>query len=84
MPALMSEMRADLTDNPVSREFVVLRRAWAYWASGHELVYYYDDHEELDNKLRILLNYGLIQDITHTNVGKFVLTEELVDNLTIQ
>jgi len=36
MPALIAEMRADLTENPLRREFVVLKKAWSYWAKGNE------------------------------------------------
>ena len=76
MPDLLAEMRKDLTEYPLSREFVVLEKGWTYWASGHELVYYFEDHLELENKLRILLNYGLIQDVTHTNVSRYIISEE--------
>ena len=76
MPDLLAEMRKDLTDYPLSREFVVLEKGWTYCASGHELVYYFEDHPELENKLRILLNYGLIQDVTHTNVSRYIISEE--------
>jgi len=76
MPDLLAEMRNDLTEYPLSREFVVLEKVWTYWASGHELVYYFEDHPELENKLRILLNYGLIQDVTHTNVSRYIISEE--------
>ncbi len=76
IPDLLAEMRKDLTENPLSREFVVLKKGWSYWASGHELVYYFEDHPQLENKLRILLNNGLIQDVTHTNVSRYVLSEK--------
>jgi hypothetical protein len=76
MPDLLAEIRKDLTEYPLSREFVVLKKGWTYWASGHELVYYFEDHPELENKLRILLNYGLIQDVTHTNVSRYIISEE--------
>ena len=76
MPDLLAEMRKDLTEYPLSREFVVLEKGWTYWASGHELVYYFEDHPELENKLRSLLNYGLIQDVTHTNVSRYIISEE--------
>ena len=76
MPDLLAEMRKDLTEYPLSREFVVLKKGWSYWASGHELAYYFEDHPELENKLRILLNHGLIQDVTHTNVSRYVISEK--------
>lgn len=75
MPDILNEMREDLTKYPLSREFVILEKRWTYCASGHELVYYFEDHPELENKLRILLNHGLIQDITHTNVARYVISE---------
>ena len=74
-------MRNDLTENPLSREFVVLKKGWSYNASGHELAYYFEDHPQLENKLRILLNHGLIQDITHTNVSRYVISEKLAKHL---
>lgn len=82
MPELISEMRKDLTSNPLSREFVILKKSWSYWAKGYELVYYFDDHPDLENKLRILQNYGLIQDITYNNVTRYIITEELASYLT--
>ena len=81
MPDLLAEMRKDLTENPLSREFVVLKKGWSYCASGHELVYYFEDHPQLENKLRILLNHGLIQDVTHTNVSRYVISEKFAKHL---
>ena len=84
MPDLLSEMRDDLGNDPLSREFIVMRRSQSYWPDGQEdvLVYYYDDHQNLDNKIRVLENYGLIQDITQTNVGRFLISEKLADYLS--
>jgi hypothetical protein len=65
MPALIAEMRADLRENPLRREFVVLKKAWSYWGKGNELVYFYDDHEELDSQLQVLASLGLIREITY-------------------
>ena len=81
MPELLSEMRQKLTNNPLNREFVVLKREWCYNASGPYVAYYYNDHLDLDSKLRILLNLGLIEDITHTNTKRFTITEGFVDYL---
>ncbi len=81
MPGLGAEMRQDLAGHPLKREFVVLKRSWSYWAKGNELVYYYDDHPDLDDKLRILENEGLVQEITYNNTKRFVLSEELADYL---
>jgi len=75
MPDLLDEMRKDFGARPLSREFVVLKKGWSYWPSGHELCYYYEDHEELEGKLRILQNYALIREVTYTNVKRYVFAE---------
>src|SRR2546427_2219489 len=36
MPALLAEMRQDLTAHPLRREFVRLKRSGRYWAKGHQ------------------------------------------------
>lgn len=79
MPDLIGEMRIDLASNPLSREFVILRKSRVYNAGPGSaiLVYYLDDHPDLDNKLHILENYALIQDITYNNTKRYVMTEEL-------
>jgi hypothetical protein len=77
MPDLLDEIRKDLEVRPLSREFAVLQKAWSYWPGGNELSYYYEDHPELDNKLRILQNYGLIHEITFTNVKRYIFSEAL-------
>lgn len=82
MPALLEEMREDLRNHPTSREFVVLKRGWVYNSSGFYLAYYLDEHEDLEAKLQVLANLGLIQEITYNNVRRFVFQEEFVDYLT--
>lgn len=81
MPALLAEMRDDLVVHPLRREFVVIQRSWLYWAKGNELFYFYDDHPDLDDKLLILENEGLIRNITYNDTKRYVLTEELADYL---
>ncbi len=81
MPALLAEMRQDVSAHPLAREFVVIKRNWVYLAKGNELVYYYDDHPDLDDKLRILENERLVQDITYNKAKRYVLTERLAEYL---
>lgn len=47
MGELLAEMRADQANDPLSREFVVLKRNWSYWPPGDEIAYYLDDHPKL-------------------------------------
>jgi hypothetical protein len=84
MPDMFNEMRNDLTTHPLSREFVILKKSWTYLAKGNELVYYFEDHPELENKLLILENHGLIREITYSNVSRYIMSEELANYLTRQ
>lgn len=83
VPALLSEMRQDLETHPLRREFVILKRNWSYWAKGNELFYFYDDHDALDDKLRLLQNVGLIQDITYNNTKRYIISEQLAEYLGV-
>ena len=82
MPKLLAEMRQDLAANPLAREFVVLKRSWLYWAKGHELAYYLDDHPELPNQLHILAAKGLVEEITYSNTERYLISERLAAYLS--
>jgi hypothetical protein len=78
MPALLSEMRADLNECPLRREMVVLKRSFGYESgSGNELRYFIDDHPDLLSQLQILANHQLVKDITYNNVTRYVMSEDL-------
>jgi hypothetical protein len=80
MPDLLSEMKTDLLNNPLSREFILLKHGWVY--SGDEvLVYYFEDHNDLHSKIQILKNLGLVYEIIYNNVERFTISEELADFL---
>jgi ABC-type Zn uptake system ZnuABC Zn-binding protein ZnuA len=81
MPKLLTEMREDLAKYPLKREFVVLKKAWSYWAKGNELFYFYDDHPELDEMLQILENLSLVREITYNNTKRYIITEHFADYL---
>lgn len=84
IPALLAEMRKDLVQHPFAREIVILTKTCVYNASPHKttLIYYFEDHSDLRNKLRILENHGLIHDITYNNTERFVMAEGLAAYLT--
>jgi hypothetical protein len=84
MPALLAEMRNDLADEPLKREIVLLKRIWSYWGDGNELAYFYEEHDSLDSKFRILENEHLVRDITSTNVKRYLLSEQLAEYLSAQ
>jgi hypothetical protein len=83
MPELLAEMKADIAKNPLSREFVLLKKGWAYWGRGHELAYFYEDHAELDNKIQIMENVGAIEDIAFNEVKRFIFTEPFIEYLSM-
>ena len=82
MPELIVEMKKDLSEQPLKREFVLLGKKWAYWASGNELFYFFEDHPDLKSKIRILENYGLVYETTFNNVDRYNITEEFADYLS--
>jgi hypothetical protein len=82
MPDLLAEMRKDLAHFPLCREFVALRKALVFNYPERTLfTYYFEDHKDLDGKLRILENLRLIRDVRHNDVPRFVIEEELADYL---
>lgn len=83
MPKLMSEMKEDLSNSPFVREFFVLSKKWTMNYGGTKrFSYYLEDHEDLENKIQVLENKGLVYDVTNKNVKKYRMSEELVDYLT--
>jgi hypothetical protein len=88
MPELLEDMRKDLAEHPLKREFVLLEKSWIYNGgrtlgdSSPYLAYYYEDHDYLDDKITILCNHRLIVDITFNMVKRYSFTEDLVDYLT--
>lgn len=81
MPELLQEVRNDLKEQPLARDFVALKKTWSYWNDGSTLEYYYETHPDLDHKVRVLENLRLVTDITFTNVKRYRIVEELADYL---
>ena len=79
MPDLFLEMKEDMIKFPLNREFIIMRRGWIY--NGQSIVYYLDDHQDLESKLKILENSKLIIDITYNNVKRYRMTEEFINLL---
>ena len=83
MPDLLADMRADLQDHPLKREFVLLRKGALYNAGSKKpLAYYYDDHPDLDDKIGVLVNEGAVIDITYNRVDRYIISESLADYLS--
>jgi len=82
MPELIREIATDIKANPLFREFILQQKGWVYNSGGKQfLVYYYDDHDDLDAKIRLLENNGLVKDITYNNTRRYVLEEKFIREL---
>jgi hypothetical protein len=81
MPELLAEMTEDLKRAPLVREFVVLDCKGNVYNGDGVFVYFRESHDQLDPKLHILQNHGLITDNTSNNVDRYRLTEPFVKYL---
>ena len=83
MPELINEMIDDFKGNPFKREFILQHKGSKLNNNNKEIVgYYYEDHENLEEKIRLLENNGLIREITFNNVKRYVLEERFFEELT--
>ena len=84
MPDVMEEMREDLKTYPLKREFILLDNENVIYNAGNKipLVYYCNKIDDLEDKVGILVNVGLVIDITYNNTNRYVMSESLVDYLT--
>ena len=79
MPDLINELIDDIKDNPLLRELILQKKGWTYNSGGKKLlVYYYEDHKNLDEKMILLENNGLINDIKYNDTQRYILTEDFV------
>ena len=82
MPGLFAEMREDLIASPLKREFIVQRKGAGYTGRKQVvLAYCYESHEDLPDKVGLLVNEGLVTDITYNHTDRYVLSEPLVEYL---
>lgn len=83
MPALMGEMKADLSREGQEhiREIFVLddRRIRLGGSKKERFVYFAEDHGDLHGKLSILENMGYVIDVTPGNTPIFRMTEGFVE-----
>jgi hypothetical protein len=78
MPGLIEEIGKDLIEHPIFREFILLRKGWSYNSDRQHLVYFYDDHVDLDAKITLLENHELVRDIAFNNTKRYALEEHFV------
>lgn len=84
MPELIAEMRDDLATHTLCREFVIISKRACYNADPNRktLVYYFEDHDGLVEKVGLLENRGFVDDITMSNVKRYRMQERFVELLT--
>lgn len=84
MPELLAEMKKDLRQDPVAREFILMHKGADDRGDENNFIlqYFFEDHDWLRSKLRILENHALIYEITYNNTLRFVISEELATYLT--
>ena len=82
MPSLFTEMREDLNSYPLKREFILKSEGWSINTGKKEpLEYYYESHENLTDKVGLLVSEGLVTDITYNSIDRYVMSEPLVQYL---
>ena len=64
MPELIAKMRTDRQCHPLRREFLTLRKGTIH-NTGNVKVhrYYFEDHDDLAERVGILENYGFVDEI---------------------
>jgi hypothetical protein len=83
MPDLLAEMRKDLSENPLCREFILISKRLTFVHPNDRLIltYFTEDIPNLLEKVRILENYGLVSDIRRNNVPRYAISEKLAEYL---
>lgn len=81
-PMLIAEMRGDLIDAPLVREFILLNKGVIYNSGATPyFVYYYEDHDFLPSIITIMEHTGAVYDITFNNVPRYNFKESFVSFL---
>ena len=82
MPALFAEMKADLVQNPLHLDVVVLpHKRLSFRDQRQPLAYYEDEHSTLRQKFSLLEDAGYVRPINSPTPGipMYRLTKEFVD-----
>jgi len=78
-PRLLAEMRADLTSNPLVRQFILMSKDWSYNPGPTPFfAYYYEDHDFLSSIITIMEHFDAIYDIAFNDVPRYNFTEPFV------
>ncbi len=85
MPELIAEMRDDLTTNPLCREFILFSKRGSYNHNPNKkiLSYFFEDHDNLREKVGILENLGFVDDITFNDTHRYCMSEHFAELLRL-
>lgn len=83
MPELFKEMRQDLKKTPLKREFILSPTETTMgWFPDGILVYYENKHSSLQDKVNLLIDHGMVIDITTTKyTPKYRMQKDFVQYL---
>jgi len=82
MPELVAEMRTDLVNNKLVRQFVLLQRGWSYIPGDTPYFqYFFDDHPQIKSMMTIMEHAGAVYSIKYNAVDRYNFTEEFVSYL---
>ncbi len=74
MPDLFDKIREELRKNPLKRFFTVYGNNVLSRGRTHEI-------ENLEDKMVVLANNGIVKDMTHNRFNKYLLSENVVSYL---
>ena len=79
-PKFFDEVREDYQnpENVLKREFYVLKKGTHLNAKGTFLVYYRDDHPNINDILKFLESEGMVWETTQTNATKYQFSNEFI------
>lgn len=78
-PALLAEMRQDLTNKPLTRQIIILSKRVMYnYGPTPCFTYYYEDHPDIMSLMTIMEHARAIYNVKFNDVPRYNLTEEFV------
>ena len=69
-------MKANYANQPLIREIVILDTKGNRYNGDGVFIYHRSNHENLDSKLQILGNHGLLTNITYNNAKRYRVSEK--------
>jgi len=78
-PKLIAEMRNDLLQKPLVREFIILSHQWSYMPGSTPFFqYYFEDHDHILSIMTIMEHAEAIYSIKFNSVDRYNFNEEFV------